>query len=273
MELKEKIRRKELTIGFCQFMPSPQITEAAGYVGFDWLWLCIEHGTLGFGSDLENCIRAAEATGMVPMVRVTDPAADFIYMKVLEAGAKGVILPRIKTAEELFRAIRQVKFPPFGVHGVCPVARRWKYGVDSRQDPYGYIAKADSETFVAAIIELKEAIDNLDEILSVEGLDFIIWGPYDLALDMGFLGRGQEVYEEGAKKIDEIRQRVFEACAQKGVPFCQICGTPETARKFIAEGVYMLATWPDTRIIVDALSTIVRPLRGLSEVTPPSLLP
>lgn len=232
-EFKEKLRRKELLVGFTQMLPSPQITELVGYAGYDWLFLDLEHGTTGFGTELENCIRAAEVSGMVSLIRVTDPAADWMYMRVLEAGANGVIVPRVRTADDVIRAVRQVKFPPMGEHGLCQFGRRWKYGLAAGATIYGVSSRANEETIIAVLIEQKEAMDNLDGILSVEGLDFAIWGPFDMLLDMGYLDAGREKYEKGLKVVNELRQKMMETCARKGVPFEEHFVSAERAGELI----------------------------------------
>ena len=128
-------------------------------------------------------------SGIVPLVRITDPAADWMYMRVLEAGAKGVIIPRVREAADVRRALQQIKYPPLGTHGLCPWGRRFRYGADTEGQNYGYLDSANEDVLVSVIIETREGFDNLDEILSVDGIDFAIWGPLDMLAAMGFKGR------------------------------------------------------------------------------------
>lgn len=254
-ELKEKIKNKEITVGYQQFIPSPQITEIGGHAGFDWLWFCLEHGTAGYGAEMENCIRAAEAVGIVPIVRITDPAASFLYMRVLEAGAKGVIVPRVKNKDDVRRAVEEVKFPPHGIHGLCPFSRRWEYGLTCREEnDDDYLTHAEEESFVIPIIESRQAVENIDEILSVEGVDFVVWGAVDLAVDMGLLGRKGVKPGKRMQVIEDARRQVLAACDRRGIPLCQVVQNSdlEVADQLIKEGCYMLVSAPDIVMLMNA---------------------
>lgn len=246
LALKEKIKKKELNFGFQQFMPSPNVTEVAGIAGFDWLWFCTEHGTSGYGTDMENCIRAAENVGVVPFVRLTEPTDHFMYMKAMEAGAKGVIVPRIESKEDMEFAVKAVKWPggPYdGNHGICGGARRWKYGhVGAVEDPWDYITHDEAETFVIPILETVKAYEDLDAILSVKGIDFAIFGPGDLGMTMGIRGRGKAVWEKGQARMEAYRQQAMKVAKAKGVPICFLFGNVESAKKAIDEGYYILGS-------------------------------
>lgn len=264
-EFRRKLDNKEQLLGFLQFLPSPQVTEMAGFAGFDWLWLCQEHGTIGFGTELESCIRAAEVSGMLPMVRIIDPTADWMYMRALEAGAKGIIVPRVRNANEVQNAVNQVKYPPQGSHGLCQLARRWRYGVDAGDLPYGYTDNANDETFVSVLIEQKEAMDNIDEILSVEGLDFVIWGPLDMMMAMGYMQKGEKEYSEGLKVMADMRQNLIEACASHGVTFEEHYGDKNRAQELMNEGLHIMHTTPDTVLFMDCLKNMNVPIREINK--------
>lgn len=269
-ELKEKIKRKELILGMQQFIPSPQITEIAGLAGFDWLWFCVEHGTSGFGTELENIMRAAENVGIVPFVRITDSTQYWMYQKAMEAGAKGIIAPRIRTKKDAEFAVKQVKWPggPYnGNHGICPAARRWRYGLDAfRPGKEDFIDRDEAETFVIPLLEDVEAVNNIDEICSVKGIDFIIFGPGDLGMSLGYWGRGKEMWKKGEKVVEELRLKVKKACDRSGVPYCGLCHTVEEANKLIDEGVYILNPGTvDTAFIEKTWEELLKGIRKLKK--------
>lgn len=267
IRLKERIRNKQLSLGFQQFIASPNITEIAGIAGFDWLWFCTEHGSSDYGPGLESCIRAAENVGMVPFVRVTEPRAHFIYMKALEYGAKGVIVPRIRTREDLEFAVKAVKWPggPYhGNHGRCSSARRWKYGDYEATDPYDYVNHDEAETFVIPLLETIECMENLDDILSVKGIDFAVFGPGDLGMTLGVRGRGRETQEKGLKLIEEWRKKAMEACARHNVPFCQEFDDVESAKRLIEEGLYVLSSNVDAGLLRIFLKNTVTKIKAIT---------
>ncbi|MBI4233897.1 MAG: hypothetical protein HY686_05590 [Chloroflexi bacterium] len=237
-ELKEKMWDKEVVLGFQQFTPSPTITEIAGLAGFDWMWLCIEHGGAALGTDLENMIRAANAVDVVPLVRVSDNE-HYIIMRSMELGAKGIILPRVKTREDVERAVDAATFG--GSRGICPVSRAHWYGAEPLP-----LRERDEETIVIALIEQKEAVDNLDEILQVKGLDCAFFGSADLSLSLGIWDRVQRRDEEALGILDRCRQRWLAACRRHGVPMGQIPRDPDDAIRLINEGITVLGSSPDT---------------------------
>jgi 2-keto-3-deoxy-L-rhamnonate aldolase RhmA len=183
---------------------------------------------------------------MVPFVRITEPTQHFLYMKAMEAGAKGVIIPRIKTKEDMEFAVKAVKWPGGeynGTHGICSMTRRWKYGEVSDVDPYEYVIHDEAETFVIPILETVEAMENLDDILSVKGIDFAIYGYGDLGMTLGVRGRGKAKHDKGMEILEEWRIKTMEACKKNNVPLCQLFWDVESARKRIEEdGCYILGS-------------------------------
>lgn len=158
---------------------SAQAVEVAGFAGLDYVILGMEVESLDLGK-LEDLLRAAELSGLVSMVKLrrSEPemAAD-----VFNAGAQFVMAPHITRAEQLHQLIHASRFTPDGLRGACPVARYVGYGAY----PIAHAVEATrAYGMVIPIIEDKEALDNLDEILSVEGVDIIEIGPYDLSLSL-----------------------------------------------------------------------------------------
>ena len=149
----------------------PAMVEAAGRAGYDFVLLDMEHGTTTFQT-LPNLIRAANVTGVCPVVRV--PRGSDIWIdQALDVGAGAVMIPQIDTAEQARAAVSAAKFSPIGTRGTCRFVRSAGFGdVPSSE----YFSKAQ-ETVVILQAEGKKAIENMDEILDVPGVDVIFVGP------------------------------------------------------------------------------------------------
>lgn len=251
---KEKMWNGEVVLGFEQFSPSPTVTEIAGLAGFDWVWLCIEHGTAGLGTDLENLIRAAVAVDTVPIVRITDNE-HFIITKCLDTGAKGIMVPRIKTRADLERAIESAKYS--GTRSMCPSGRAYWYGSERIA-----ASEVDAQTIVIAIMEDKEAFDNLDEILQVPGLDCAFFGPGDLSLSLGLHEKVRQGDKEALAIIESYRKRLVAACRRRGIPTGDSAQSPDHAIRLIEEGVTVLSgLGPDTRWFYSFLKDFTTPIK------------
>jgi 2-keto-3-deoxy-L-rhamnonate aldolase RhmA len=175
--LKAKLKRGEVALGTTISIGHPDIAETLGEIGYDWILIDTEHAPLEVGT-VQNLIQAMRFSKSVPIVRVA--WNDMVLIKrALDIGAYGIIVPWVNTREEAERAVQAIKYPPVGFRGFGP--RR-----ASLVDP-DYVATADKELILGVQIETKKAIDNLDDILSVEGIDAAVIGPADLSLSMGML--------------------------------------------------------------------------------------
>ncbi len=174
--LKEKLMQGKPVIGTFVSLGHPDVTEALARVGFDWLLLDAEHGPMGFET-LQSMMQSMYGTGCVPIVRPqwNDMA---IIKRCLDIGAYGVLIPWVNSKEDAEAAVRACKYPPEGLRGFGP--RR-----AARSDP-DYFNTADQEILVTIQIETQKALDNLDEILSVPGIDACYVGPFDLSVSLGF---------------------------------------------------------------------------------------
>ncbi len=174
--LKEKLKKGEAVIGTFVMMGHPDVAEWLSRVGFDWLLLDTEHCPTGYES-LQRMMQAMNGSGTVPIVRPqwNDPVA---IKRVLDIGAYGVLIPWVNNREDAENAVKYCKYPPQGLRGYGP--RR-----GGMFDP-DYFKTANDELLIAIQIETQEALDNLDEILSVPGIDACYIGPFDLSVSLGF---------------------------------------------------------------------------------------
>ncbi len=174
--LKERLKKGEVVIGTFVGLGHPDVTEWLSRLGFDWLLLDAEHGPLDFET-LQRMMQPMNGTSCIPIVR--PQWNDLVVIKrVLDIGAYGVLIPWVNSKEEAEYAVRACRYPPEGIRGYGP--RR-----AGMFDPE-YYETANKEILIAVQIETEKALKNLDEILSVEGIDACYIGPMDLSCSLGF---------------------------------------------------------------------------------------
>ncbi len=199
--VKEKIERGEVSYGIYLDLPSPDILEFCGHLGFEWAFIDAEHGAIG----RETCVemtRACDVVGMVPIVRVPEIDRGLI-LSYLEAGALGIIAPHVNTAADARALVEAVKYPPLGRRGAGQM-RRANYGLT--QTSAEWLKRANEITIVDCLVEEIEGVRNLDEILAVEGVDVVGIGPGDLSCTMGL--PGQAGHPDVRKVVDEAEARI-----------------------------------------------------------------
>ncbi len=178
-------------------IPSPQIVEMIGRLGFDWVLLDCEHGTIELES-LELMVMAAENCGITPIVRPQNKEPDVI-LRIMDRGAMGVQVPHVNTAGDARRVVESVKYYPVGARGLAAGTRPSNYGLGLSATEY--VRQANRETLVCVQLEEVEAIRNIDEIVQVNGIDVFFIGPSDLSQSMG--NPGQTDAPEVRKAIDD----------------------------------------------------------------------
>lgn len=191
---------------FVQF-PMPQMVEAIGYQGYDFIALDMEHGHFGF-DQLSSLIIAADAADVTPLVRVPDHE-DSTILKTMDMGPMGIIVPNINTAEDAQNAVRAGKYSPLGTRGACPWVRAAEYNSKDWQEHLDWTSR---ETMVILTIESKDGVDHIDEILQVPGIDGIMIGALDMAQSLGI--PGQIAHEEVTSRIEFVSRKVTD----KGLP-------------------------------------------------------
>lgn len=177
-QLKDRLSRRERTIGSWITMDHPSIAEIMAQAGFDWLTVDMEHSAITISAAL-RLIQVIELSGVTPLVRVEENNHNYIK-RIMDAGAHGVIVPMVNTAEEARRAVDAVKYPPMGKRGVG-IARAQSYGPGFNK----YQEWVKTKSVVIVQVEHVKAVENLEEILGVEGVDAFFVGPYDLSASMG----------------------------------------------------------------------------------------
>ena len=175
--IRNRMKRGQPSVGSWMQIPHGSVAEIMGNAGYDWVAVDMEHGSITV-AQLPDLFRALELGGTLPLVRVAEGAARDCQ-QALDAGAGGIIVPNIQSADHLIAVRGACRWPPAGTRGVG-FSRANLFG--KKFETYREEAQAP---LLVAMIEHIRAVDNLEEILSVEGLDAILIGPYDLSASMG----------------------------------------------------------------------------------------
>ncbi len=200
--LRNKVNLKTLTLGSWITLGHPAIAEIMASAGFDWLVVDLEHSVI----DLEmagDLIRTIDLCGAAPLVRLTSNDQNQIK-RVMDAGAHGIIVPMVNAPEEALRAVAATRYAPVGSRGVG-LARAQGYGANFQN----YLKWQSEGPVIIVQIEHKDAVDQLEAILKVPGVDGFIVGPYDLSCSMGIAGQFEQAeFVHTIKRIHEIGQQV-----------------------------------------------------------------
>jgi 2-keto-3-deoxy-L-rhamnonate aldolase RhmA len=183
MNFRGRLAKEGMLLGMQCFTGSPAIVEILGYAGFDWVSLDMEHAMNDFAR-IEHLTRAANCSGVTPLVRVADNDP-LLIMKALDAGAAGVIVPHVASRADLERAVAATLYPPRGIRGACTATRASGYGADPWRD---FTARANEGIVVVPLVEDREAIDAFDDLLAVKEVPAYWLGTTDLAQSLGCPG-------------------------------------------------------------------------------------
>jgi 4-hydroxy-2-oxoheptanedioate aldolase len=252
--LKKDLAAGKIVSGFAVMSRSPLIVEMLGYSGFDWLFIDTEHVPIYSDMTLENMIRAAEASDVVPIVRVKENREPYIR-NALEAGAMGVVIPHVATKEDAERAVSYANFPPKGIRGSDPTVRSAKYRTgDFSWD--AFIKYSNEEAMVIPLLEDKEFLENLDDILDVEGINAVSFGPTDYALSIGL----NLLYDFDHPRIVEAFEAVIEGAKKRNMPVLSAVNpcTVEQSRKLAQMGVKFQLFGTDIALIAGSIDSLMK---------------
>ena len=201
--LKKKLAAGKAAFGLLFTIPTPQLIEMVGYMGYDWVAIDARHGSIT-QADLEPMLIAAELSGLAPIVRVAANRPDIID-PILDRGAWGVLVPHVHSADEVQAVVDNVKYFPMGRRGLFPRGRPALYGFSGTTKEY--TEAANRETLVCIIIEEVETVENLGEMVKVDGVDAFFIGAGHLCGHMGYAGEPnhQEVLKVVQKGVKVIR--------------------------------------------------------------------
>ncbi len=247
MSLKSKLRNNELTIGTWLSLAHPAIAEIMVNAGFDWVTIDLEHSVITT-REAEEMIRVIDLGGSVPLVRLS--SNDSVQIKrMMDAGARGVIVPMVNSLEDVERAVSAVHYPEKGTRGVG-LARAQGYGTTFQ----GNLDWLKNEAVIIVQVEHINAVENIEAILSCDDVDGYIIGPYDLSASMGLHGQFEHPDIVAAlKKIREVG-----AALKKSGGLHIVEPNPEELRSRIKEGFQFLAYSVDFRMLDVACRTGIK---------------
>ena len=223
--------------------------EVMAHQGWDTLTIDLQHGVIDYTA-MVGMLQAISTTPTVPVVRVPwlEPG---IVMKVLDAGAYGVICPMVNTREDALKLVAYTHYAPMGTRSFGPVRASLVGGPD-------YAQHANTTIVAFAMIETAQALDNLDAILSVDGLDAIYIGPSDLSLALGCAPSFDDVEPKVAQAIDHILARAQAHGIQAGIHN----GRPDVARARIAKGFRFVTVSSDARMLAAGSQQVLTAMRA-----------
>lgn len=228
--LKQRMKNREVTIGSWVTLGHGAVAEIMARAEFDWLTVEMEHSAITL-HQAQELIRIIDLCGVVPLVRLGENNPTLIK-RVMDAGAHGVIVPMVNSAREAENAVSAVKYPPDGTRGVG-LARAQEYGLDFEK----YRAWTREESIVVVQIEHITAVEKLESILSVPGVDGFILGPYDLSGSLGIPGQFDHPnYVEALEQVRRVGQKMNAVCGYHVVP-----PRPELVIQKIREGYTFIA--------------------------------
>jgi 2-keto-3-deoxy-L-rhamnonate aldolase RhmA len=236
--VQQLLREGKATCGSWVSLCSPLAAEVMGLLGFDWLLIDMEHGA-GEYQTLVGQLQAIGSAGETePIVRVqwNDPV---VIKRVLDAGARGVMVPGIKTAEEARRAVAATQYPPQGMRGIASV-RGGKFGLDTT-----YLKDANAQIAMFLQVETRAAVQDIDAILAVPGIGVCFIGPNDLAADLGHTG------EMGHADVKAAIRKVEDAANAKGIPLGTVCRGWEQAQPLFEKGYRAVSILSDLHFMLN----------------------
>jgi 4-hydroxy-2-oxoheptanedioate aldolase len=216
-------------------VPSSFSAEIMAHGGFDWVCVDMQHGMIDPGQMVEM-LQGISSSDTVPLVRVPGNEAGIIG-KCLDAGAWGVIVPMVNSPEEAQAAVAACRYAPVGIRSYGPLRANYYAGFD-------YFSRANSEVTCIVMVETKTAVERVDEIASVPGVDAIYIGPADLSITLGL----PPAPDQSDASFTDALERILDACRRRGV-VPGIAGNADTAIKRVAQGFQLVEVASDAGLL------------------------
>ena len=234
-DFKSRMKSGETLWGTMITIPSPAVAEVLVEQGYDWFFIDGEHGALEPPQILE--ILRAVGHRITCLVRVPE-ASEVAIKKVLDFGAHGIIVPQVNHAKTVADIVRWSYYAPMGSRGVG-LARAHRYGATFQQ----YVAQANDQVVVMVQAEHIEAVNEIESIVSVPGIDGIQLGPYDLSASMGLMGQVE------SDEVQEALDRVCKACRARDLPVASFGVSTDSLEKDLRRGVRLICGSTDTILL------------------------
>jgi len=246
---KHALAAGKLQIGLWCSLCSNIAVDIVSDSGFDWLLLDTEHAPNEIPDVLAQ-LQAAECGAAMPVVR---PAwNDAVLIKrALDLGAQSLLVPYVQNAEEARRAVEAVRYPPAGIRGVAAASRASRYGRITN-----YLKNADSEICLLVQVETRPALDQLEAIAKVDGVDGVFIGPSDLSASLGHVGNPQ--HPDVQKALEDAARRLKAVGKPPGI----LTANEDEARRYIGWGYLFVAVGSDTGLLGRGADTLAKKFKG-----------
>ena len=253
-QVKEKLKRGEPALGAWLSLPSVPAARVMARLGFDWLAVDMEHSAQNPALMADMIAMIVDAGTCAPFVRL--PAQTVEWFKwALDAGAWGVIVPMVNTREEALRAVAYAKYPPLGSRSIGGVFGPYGFGITNGPE---YTQTANEQTLVAVQIESTQALENLDEILSVPGIDVAFVGPNDLHAQLGLVPSTEGDEPAFVEALDRLRVSGREHHVALGI----FSRDGEAAARRVSQGFQMVSVTTDINSMITAAAHHLRVARA-----------
>ena len=257
--LKKVLDEGGIGFGATVQIPATAIVEILGRAGFDFAIIDTEHGLFDMTTAGE-LIRAGHGAGLSPIVRVLKNDETLI-MKALDLGAEGVIVPHISTRDDAERAARACRYGSGYVRGACPLVRAADYGLSEWR---AYEKESNEKTLFFALIEDLEGARNVEEIASVDGVDVVVLGAFDMSVSAGYSGNVAH------PAVQEALDRMLVTCADAGIPVMHALSNGPDVDAWVKRGVRLMYQSADSavfaracRSFLDSVGHLRTPVRAL----------
>ena len=242
--VKEKLARDEVVASMTvRLTRTIEIAQIAATAGFDTIYVDVEHNTFSIDSVCQICIAAMQC-GLTPLVRVPANSPEFIC-RLLDGGAMGVIAPHVRTAQDAARIVGYAKFPPFGERGAGGALPHYQYR--SFPQPEANAAMNDA-TMVVLMMEAVAALENVEAIAAVPGIDMLLVGTNDLCNEMGITGQFDH------PNVRDAFLRTIAACRKVGkhVGVGGLASRPDLMAEYVRQGARYVSTGTDLSFLLAA---------------------
>jgi len=233
-----------------QELRSPAIPQVMATAGFDFIFIDMEHGAFNWET-MADLVKVTRLTGMTPFVRVSDDQYHLIA-RVLDAGAQGIMVPRVERREQVENVVRWSKFPPEGSRGCSILKGHSDY---QPQPMLEFVRHLNRENMVILQIEREAAVRDIDQLLTVPGVDAVIVGPNDLALSLGI---AEDMHHP---LMVESLETIVAACRRHGLPCGMHIGNLEALKEWMAKGMRFIVYSTDLSFLLKGARDGLKALR------------
>jgi 2-dehydro-3-deoxyglucarate aldolase len=244
---RQRLKARELLVGTLISLGSPEVAEIMVDAGFDWLFLDAEHSAL----DTLELQRLLQGAGSTPGVVRVASSAEVPIKKALDIGAAGIIAPMVNSAEQAEQVVRWAKYAPLGTRGVG-IGRAHGYGAKFQE----YVQQANEQIAVIVQAEHIDAVNSIETIAQVAGVDAVLVGPYDLSASLGRLG------EVRHPEVMDAIEHVTRVCRAAQLPLGIFGLSAEAVRPYIERGYTLITVGVDVVLMGDAAKQLLGRVRS-----------